>query len=383
MDATQSEPMPNLDVGLTTNAAGAINAPVGIVTMSRLLMVLKAILGGLPFKKKATELSLQDVVMSANFNDVVVKPRASKNATIDSIVEAVAPRTELKIWPRSLDWETFTHWCKEGVFGRTPGQITNVKEIDPNQDVETDEKEGALAAFIKSGGVVDPDSYDEIIGINADLRFINTRRNAIILEDYVTSSHKVDRRNPVSANVDGQTIRLTCAENFDHYTYGLRPRCHMGKTNVPSALPAGTTSGVCPQCKGPTYRRLRDKVSKQNMRLMLPVWHDGEPLRKDRYKVQILGKSGAGLRATINGKTRYHGGRLERVLFNVYHPTHGNLTAIGWAMITGIERGVIDPLDFDERITRSILNTLRHGRKHTSGKVKVQLEALARLMAEY
>jgi len=381
MDGHKTETMPNL-VGVTTNAAGAINAPVGIVTLGRLVAVMKAILGGLPFKKKEGSLSLQDVVMTANFNGVSVKPRNSKAGTIDSIVEAVSPRTELKMWPRSLDWTTFKEWAKDGVFGKIPGQVIKVVDLN-DQSIEQEEKAGALAAFIKNGGIVDPDSYEEVVGISADLQVINTRRNAVIVEDYVTSSHKAGRRNPISRNVDGSTRRLVCGQNLGHYAYGLDAVCFMGKTSVPSALPRGVGFGCCPTCKGEMFPQPRDTVRKQNLRMMLPSMVDGEPLRKDRYKVQILGRSGAALRYTAAGHTHYNGGRLERVLFNVYHAEYGSLTVIGWAFIAGSIRGTVDPLAYDEKITRAILNTLRHGRKNATESTKVHLEALAQLMADY
>ena len=380
MDGSKTETMPNL-VGVTSNAAGAINAPVGIVTMGRLIAVMKAILGALPMKKTEKGLSLQDVVMTANFNGASVKPRASKAGMIDSIVEAVSPRTELKIWPRSLDWATFKEWAAEGVFGKIPGQV--VKVIDLNdQSIEKEEQAGALAAFIKNGGIVDPDSYDEVVGISADLQIKNTRTNKIIEEDYVTSSHKAGRRNPISRNVTGSTRRLVCGKNLGHYVYGLDAVCFMGKTSVPSALPRGVGFGCCEQCGGEMYPQPRDTVRKQNLRLYLPSMADGEPLRKDRYKVQILGRSGAALRYTAAGHTHYNGGRLERILFNVYHPEYGSLTVIGWAFIAGSIRGTVDPLAYDEKMTRAILNTLRHGRKEAEGATKVHLNALARLMAE-
>jgi len=381
MDGQQHRTMPNL-VGVTTNAAGAINAPVGIVTMGRLIAVMKAILGALPMKKTEKGLSLQDVVMTANFNGAAVKSRASKAGLIDSIVEAVSPRTELKMWPRSLDWYTFKEWAREGVFGKIPGQVIKIIDLN-NQSIEQEEKAGALAAFIKNGGIVNPDSYEEVIGISADLQIVNTRKNAILKMDYVTSSHKAAERNPISRNVDGSTRRLICGKNLPHYAYGLDAVCFMGKTSVPSALPRGVGFGSCPTCGGEMYPQQRDKVSKQNLRMMLPSMVDGEPLRKDRYKVQILGRSGGALRYNSAGRTHYTGGRLERVLFNVYHPDHGSMSVIGWAFIAGSIRGTVDPLAYDEKMTRAILNTLRHGRKEAQGSTKVHLEALAQLMADY
>ena len=381
MDGHKTSPMPNL-VGVTTNAAGAINAPVGIVTLGRLIAVMKAILGGLPMKKTEKGLSLQDVVMTANFNGAAVKSRASKAGLIDSIVEAVAPRTELKIWPRSLDWTTFKEWARDGVFGKIPGQVIKIVDLS-KQSIEQEEKAGALAAFIKNGGIVDPDSYEEVVGISADLQIVNTRKNAILEMDWVTSSHKAGRRNPMSRNVTGSTRRLVCGRNLGHYAFGVDAVCFMGKTSVPSALPRGVSFGCCPECGGEMFPQPRDTVRKQNLRMMLPSMADGEPLRKDRYNVQILGRSGAALRYTAAGHTHYNGGRLERVLFNVYHPEYGSMSVIGWAFIAGSIRGTVDPLAYDEKMTRAILNTLRHGRKEAQGATKVHLEALAKLMADY
>ena len=386
MDGTQTETMPNL-VGVTTNAAGAANAPVGMVIVGRLFTVLNALLETLPFKAKDNRLSLTDIRLTAARYGSDIKARASKTAQITEILNVIRPQTDLMIMPFAMGLTTFKKWASLGVFGNRPAGIVKVEmwdNLNKKGDLET--VAGSLAAFIKTGGASAVDDVDTLIGVNQYVRLKDTNRSAAKQMQWVTSSHNAGGRDgrPGSGKLGKQVLRLVCAKNLPFFNYGLESICHK-PSGVPSALPLSAWSGVCPECGGETGFAKRDTQVNQNIKIKVPVFDPsagGWQKFGRLYSVDLQGRTGASRVMNKNGVSMRQPGRLERVLMTV---SDGEISfpVIGWAFIAGLDRGIVDPTSSDEKLCRAIIDTIRHGRKHTEGRTAEALTHMADLMKRY